>query len=190
MEHKRRNVCLGVTAAVIILLILLMVVLGFTVFKAKHPVTTMNSITLQNLRVGFNIAKLSVTVNVTVDVDLAVYNPNKVGFKYSNSSALLNYRGEQVGQVPITASRISAGETKPMNVTLTLMADRLLSNSKLYSDAISGTLPFNTFTRLSGKVIILNIFKVHVVSSTSCDFLVFVSNRSIGAQTCTYKTKL
>ncbi|KAK7837279.1 hypothetical protein CFP56_021437 [Quercus suber] len=84
-------------------------------------------------------------------IDLSVKNPNKAGFKYSNSTAYLNYRGQLVGEVPIPADQISAGETKPMNISLTLLADRLLSNSDLYSDVKSGVLALNSNVRLLGK---------------------------------------
>lgn len=77
-----------------------------------------------------------------------------------------------------------------MNLTLTLMADRFFSNSQAISDARSGKLPLNTFTKISGKVSVLKIFNVHVVSSSSCDFIVDIRNRTLGDQQCQYKTKL
>ncbi|XP_027336142.1 uncharacterized protein LOC113850032 [Abrus precatorius] len=186
---KGRKVCLAVTSAVIAI-VLLVVILALTVFKAKNPVTTVNSVTLEDFHMSLDIAKLRVDLNVTLDVDVSVKNPNKVGFKYSDSTAHLNYRGQLIGEVPIPSGEISSGETKGFNLTLTIMADRLLSNSQLYSDFTSGSLPLNTFVRISGKVSILGFIKVHVVSSTSCDFSVNLSNRTIGNQECQYKTKL
>lgn len=186
---KGRKVCIIVTG-VLIAIALVIVILAFTVFKAKHPVTTVDSLKLEDFDVSLDIAKLRVNLNVTLDVDVSVYNPNKVGFKYSNSTAHLIYRGQLVGEVPLPAGEISSGETKVLNLTLTLMADRLLSNSQLYSDITSGTLPLNTFVRISGKVSILGFIKVHVVSSTSCDFVVNTSTRAVGNQVCQYKTKL
>uniref|UniRef100_A0A2P2MQX3 Uncharacterized protein MANES_08G167100 n=1 Tax=Rhizophora mucronata TaxID=61149 RepID=A0A2P2MQX3_RHIMU len=187
-KRRRRNVCLGTTAAVILAVILLVVILAFTVFKAKRPVTTVDSVKLNNLRISFDFAKLGVDLNVTLDVDLSVKNPNKVSFRYTNSSASLNYRGKQVGVVPIPAGEISADETKPMNLTVTVMADRLLSDSRLYSDAMTGVLPLNSFTRISGKVRILKIFNIRVISTASCDVTVLISNRTIGQQNCQYKS--
>ncbi|KAK7350348.1 hypothetical protein VNO77_08873 [Canavalia gladiata] len=186
---KGRKVCLTVTG-VVIAIVMLMVILALTVFKAKHPVTTVDSVMLQDFHMSLDIAKLKVDLNVTLDVDVSVKNPNKVGFKYSDSTAHLNYRGQLIGEVPISAGEISSGETKGFNLTLTIMADRLISNAQLYSDFTSGTLPLNTFIRISGKVSILGFIKVHVVSSTSCDFAVNLSNRTVGNQECQYKTKL
>lgn len=188
-RKRGRNICL-VVIAVILGLVLLMVILGFTVFKAKHPVTTVNSVVLKDFNFSLNLAKLGVYLNVTLDINLSVKNPNKVGFKYTNSSAYLNYRGRVVGEAPLPASKISSEQTVNMNLTLTLLADRLISNSNLYSDIISGTLPLSAFTRIAGKVSIFKIIKVHVVSYTTCDINIDVMNRSVTNQTCQYKTKL
>ncbi|KAK0584720.1 hypothetical protein LWI29_017612 [Acer saccharum] len=187
--HKRRNICMGILVGIIVIIIIV-VILAFTVFKAKRPVIQIDSIALDDLSVSLDIARLRVNINVTVDTDISVKNPNKVGFNYAPTSALLNYKGQLIGEVPIPAGKISAGETAGMNLTLTLMADRLLSNSDLYSDVLSGALPMNTYTKISGKVSILNVFKVHVVSSSSCDFTVNISNRTVGDRQCKYKTKL
>lgn len=186
---KGRKVCLMVTG-VVIAIVLLIVILALTVFKAKHPVTTVDSVKLEDFHMGLDIAKLKVDLNVTLDVNVSVKNPNKVGFKYSDSTAHLNYRGQLIGEVPVPAGEISSDGYKGFNLTLTIMADRLLSDSQLFSDVTSGTLPLNTFVRISGKVSILGFIKVHVVSSTSCDFPITLSNRTVGNQECQYKTKL
>ncbi|XP_022760818.1 uncharacterized protein LOC111307010 [Durio zibethinus] len=188
-RRRCRNICFGVMG-VLILIIILIVILALTVFKAKRPVTTVDSVSLANLRFSLDLARLKVSLNASLDVDLSVKNPNKVGFKYTNSSAQLNYRGKQIGEVPIPAGKISADKTVPMNLTLTVMADQLISDSKFISDVSDGELPLNTFAKIPGKVNILNLFKIHVVASTSCDFIVFLSNASIGDQDCKYKTKL
>jgi len=188
-RKRRRNICL-VVIAVILGLILLMVILKFTVFKAKDPVTTINSVALKDLDFELNIAKLGVYLNVTLDVNISIKNPNKVGFKYKNSSALLNYRDRVVGEVPIPAAKISPGQTVTMNLTLTILADRLISNSNLFSDIISGTLHLSAFTRISGKVYILKIIKIHAVSYTTCDINIAILKRSVTKQSCQYKTKL
>ncbi|XVF37618.1 hypothetical protein REPUB_Repub20aG0025000 [Reevesia pubescens] len=188
-RRKCRNICFGVMG-VLIFIIILIVILAFTVFKAKNPVTTIDSVSLSNLRFSVDAARVQVLLNASLDVDLSIKNPNKVGFKFTDSAAQLNYRGQQVGEAPIPAGKISADETNPMNLTVTIMADRLISDSQFFSDVTNGELPLDTFVKISGKVNVLNLFKIHVVSSSSCDFTVFLSNSSIGDQNCKYKTKL
>ncbi|KAL4606543.1 hypothetical protein ACB092_09G110400 [Castanea dentata] len=190
-NHSRNRTCccIGTTICIIIAIVILILILAFTVFKPKRPVISYNNMSVKDLDVSFDITKFKVYLNVTLDVDLSVKNPNEAGFKYSDSTAFINYRGQLVGEVPIPADQISAGETKAMNVSLTLLADRLLSNSDIYSDVKSGVVPLNSYIRLPGKVKILG-FKIHAVSTSSCDFSVYTSNRTIGDQSCQYKTKL
>lgn len=167
---------------------LLFLILGLTVFKAKRPVITINSVSLENLDMAVDIARLRVLVNVTLDAGVSVHNPNRVGFKYTNSTAVLRHRGNEVGEAPVPAGRIGPRDTRSLNLTLSLMADRLLSDSALYSDVISGTLPFQTYIRISGKVRIL--FNIHVVTYATCDVDIDLANRTLSNLKCHYKTKL
>ncbi|KAG2668096.1 hypothetical protein I3843_15G139700 [Carya illinoinensis] len=187
-SRKRRKTCCLAVIGTTIGIVILIVILAFTVFKAKRPVTTFDDLSIKDLDFSFDIARLAVRLNVTLDVDVSVKNPNKVGFKYSNSTVILNYRGELVGEAPLLPDKISAGETKHMNLSLTVLADRLLFNTKLYSDVTSGILPFNTYIKLPGKVKIL-FFNIHATTSSSCDFDIYISNRTISEQRCKYKTK-
>ncbi|KAF5469393.1 hypothetical protein F2P56_013474 [Juglans regia] len=188
-SRKRRKTCCLAVIGTVIGIVLLIVILAFTVFKAKRPVTTFEDLSIKDLDFSIDITRLAVRLNITLDVDVSVKNPNKVGFKYSNSTALLNYRGKLVGEAPLLADKISAGETKHMNLSVTILADRLLSNmTEIFSDVNSDVLPLNTYIKLSGKVKIL-FFKIHATTSTTCDFNIYISNRTINEQRCEYKTK-
>ncbi|CAI9087944.1 OLC1v1022153C1 [Oldenlandia corymbosa var. corymbosa] len=149
---KRRSkwVCWGWVISAVLAIGLLILILSLTVFKAKRPTTTVNSVSLRDFHLSLDILRLRVLLNVSVDANIAVHNPNKVSFHYDNSTALLKYRDTQVGEVPIPAGKIGSGQTLPMNVTLTLMADRLLAGNSLFSDVRSGTLVLSTYTRITG----------------------------------------
>ncbi|GMJ14739.1 hypothetical protein like AT3G54200 [Hibiscus trionum] len=188
-RHRCRNICFA-TVAVLLFIIILIVVLIFTVFKPKNPVITIHSVALAHLKFSLDLTKLQVLLNATLDVDLSVKNPNKVGFKYTDSAADLNYRGQKIGEAPIPAGKISADGTAPMNLSVTIMADRFVSDSRFFADVLSGELPMNTFAEVSGKVNFLNLFKIHAVSSASCDVIVFLSNATVGDQNCKYNYKL
>ncbi|KAG8491004.1 hypothetical protein CXB51_014132 [Gossypium anomalum] len=186
--HNCRNICFA-TMGGLIFIIILIVILAFTVFKPKNPVVTIDSVTLADLKFYLDTTKFQVLFNVSLDVDLSIKNSNRVGFKYADSAAELNYRGQKVGEVPIPAGKISADKTAPMNLTVTVMADRFISDSNFFADVSGGELPLETFCEISGKVNILNLFKFHVVSTTSCDIIVFLSNSSVGDQNCNYNYK-
>lgn len=187
-NKKRARNCCFVCLAVLVLLGLLLLTLGLTVFKTKNPVTTVDAVTLDDLDVSFDIARLQVHLNVTVKADLSIQNPNRVSFKYDTTSALLQYKGKAIGEAPLPAAKIGSRQTHPMNISLTVMADRLLSDSTLYSDVMAGALHFTTYVKLSGVVHLL--FKIHVKTSSTCDLFIDVLNRRLLNQTCHYKTKL
>uniref|UniRef100_A0A5B7C8S4 Late embryogenesis abundant protein LEA-2 subgroup domain-containing protein n=1 Tax=Davidia involucrata TaxID=16924 RepID=A0A5B7C8S4_DAVIN len=113
-RKRRRNICFAVIA-VILAVVLLIVILGLTVFKAKRAVTTVNSVALKDFQFSLDIARLRAYLNVTVDINLSVKKCNKVGFEFTNSSALLKYRGQVVGEAPILAGKKSVDETLSMN---------------------------------------------------------------------------
>ncbi|XP_047307013.1 uncharacterized protein LOC124910419 [Impatiens glandulifera] len=189
-KRKRRRcicICLGIVLAILAIAIIILV-LSLTYFKAKHPITRVNSINLKDVDFSIDL-RLQVHINISIDANLSLKNPNKVGFEYSNSTSYLNYRGIVVGEVPIPAGKILAGKTTDLNLTLTLLADRLLSNSQLYSDVMSSSLPLNLNTRISGKVRILFV-KIQVVSNTDCNLNVNVLNKNLTSMDCRYKTKL
>lgn len=191
-SSKRRSICICIasTITIIIILIAIIIILAFTVYKAKRPVITVSSVSLQDF--DFDIAlPLKIHLNLTLDVDLTIKNPNKVAFRYSNTSALLKFEDQVIGDVPLPAGKIKASGFTPMNLTLTVMADRLLGDSDVYSDVFrSGTLPVTTYTRIKGSVRILHLFDIHVVSYSYCDIKISIQSRSIQDQNCQYKTKL
>ncbi|XP_024013406.1 uncharacterized protein LOC18021324 [Eutrema salsugineum] len=190
-RKRNRKICICITLLIIILVIfIVLLVLALTLFKAKRPITTIDSVAVDRFQASVDPLALKVNLNLTLRVDFSLKNPNRVGFSYDSSSALLNYRGQLIGEAPLPASRIGPEKTKAMNLTLTLMADRLLAESQLLSDVMAGVIPLNTFVKVAGKVSVLNIFKIKVQSSTSCDLNISVSNRNVTSRHCKYSTKL
>ncbi|KAJ0247029.1 LEA_2 domain-containing protein [Hirschfeldia incana] len=189
-KRNRRLICICVTLLILLLIFIVLLVLGLTLFKPKRPITTIDSVAVDRLQASVDVLNLKVVLNLTLSVDISLKNPNRVGFSFGNSSALLNYGGKLIGEAPLPASRLGAEKTLPMNITLTLMADRLLTDTQIINDVMSGSIPVNTFVRVAGKVSVLKIFKIKVQSSSSCDIVISVANRNVTSQRCKYSTKL
>ncbi|KAK9054863.1 hypothetical protein SSX86_025942 [Deinandra increscens subsp. villosa] len=187
-RKRRRCICLSVIA-VVLLLALIILILALTVFKAKRPITTVNSVAIKDLDASVSLLPPRVSLNVSLDLDITIRNPNKVRVKFRNSSAILLYKGEVIGDVPIPAGEIGSDGTKQLNLTLTVFADRLLTNTDVYADFIRGNLPVSTSTRISGKARVLNLFNIRIVSISSCDLDISISDRRIANQTCHYSNK-
>ncbi|CAL5192523.1 unnamed protein product [Lathyrus oleraceus] len=186
-ECGKKYVAIGI---VVLIVLAIVMILAFTVLKPKQVVSTVDSIEVHDMDIGFNVFTMSVNMNVTLDVSVSVKNLNVYGLKYYNGLARLNYRGQQIGEAPIPGGDISGGQTKGVNVTLVLMADRLLSSKRIYSDATANILPLNTFVRISGEVKILGFFKFHGNSTSSCNFNVHISDKTINNNVCRYKTEV
>ncbi|KAF3555972.1 hypothetical protein F2Q69_00015330 [Brassica cretica] len=77
-----------------------------------------------------------------------------------------------------------------MNVTLTLMADRLLTDAARYLEIIQISTQVKTFVKVVGKVSVLNMFNIKVESSSSCDITISISNRNVTSQHCKSSTRL
>ncbi|KAI3676569.1 hypothetical protein L1987_86180 [Smallanthus sonchifolius] len=190
-KHNRRRciiICSSVTG-VILTITLILLILSLTVFKAKKPVLTVNSVALQDFDVSVTPLPLRVSLNLSLALSISIKNPNKVSVKYRNSSTSLRYKGREVGDVPIPAGKIGADGTEDLNLTLTIFADRLVTDSEIYSDIIGGKLGFSTYTKIKANVRVV-FFHIHVTSTTDCDVNIDIGSRSIPNQNCHYKNKL
>ncbi|XP_068664579.1 late embryogenesis abundant protein At1g64065-like [Aristolochia californica] len=185
----RRRRCIlfcGCCVSTILILAILILVLALTVFKVKDPEIKLNSVYLDRLSLG-----TSSSLNFSVTADISVKNPNSASFKFGNSTTFLSYRGETVGEAKTPAGKAKARRTLRMNVTVDVRADRLLGNSgQLARDLISDTLPVNAYTKLGGRVNLLNVFKRHVDVIMNCSITVSISTTSIEDQSCERSVKL
>ncbi|KAB1211949.1 hypothetical protein CJ030_MR5G023743 [Morella rubra] len=150
----------------------------------------MNSLALQ--KVDLVNGSLAEDANITVVADVSVKNPNVVSFTYDNSTSTISYHGTVVGETRIPSGKAKAKhtvqsrqvhvhvETKKtkvhaqvvihtlrMNMTIHIVADKVLAVPGLSSDWTSRALTLNSYTKLSGRVKILNIIKRNVVSETN-----------------------
>ncbi|KAI3759975.1 hypothetical protein L1987_50362 [Smallanthus sonchifolius] len=185
-SKRRTYICFSITLTVLAVALIILI-LALTIFKSKKPITTVNSVAVRDVNATVNLLPPRVSINITLDVTISVKNPNKVGMTYRKSSAALRFKGHDIGSIPIPAGKIGSGDTKQMNLTLTVFADRLLTDVDVYGDVISGNFPLSTYTKISGKIRILNLFNIHVSSISTCNLKIDILNRKIVNQSCHYK---
>ncbi|KAK1285556.1 hypothetical protein QJS10_CPB20g00033 [Acorus calamus] len=149
-NNKKKKLCLCLSIS-IFLIFLLFLILGLTLLKPHQAITTVKSVTLGGLRVGLDVPRLTVDLNVTLHLVVSVENPNRAGFRYGEGSAEMYYRGVVVGVADIPAGEIGPMKTAETRVDVTVFADRLVSDSKVYSDVLAGEVPLKTSTRIAGK---------------------------------------
>nr|WIW57615.1 late embryogenesis abundant protein LEA45 [Pinus tabuliformis] len=190
-RRKRRILCCcGSTVALLLLFVIVCVILAVTVFKGREPKVTVNSVALKGFVFNFDATQLKLNFSVSLDVNLSIENPNKASFKFGNGTTQLLYRGTNIGEGNIPAVEIGSDGTITMNVIVTVLPDQVLSNGNAISDALAGSFPISSWTRIPGRVNFLNIFKHHAVSYTSCNISIAVPSGSLTTPLCTYSVKL
>lgn len=99
-------------AVVFLTLCLLFLILVLTLFKARWPTTSVEFVALDDLNFVMDIARLRVLLNLSMSMDLTVHNPNRVGFRYHNCSAILRHRGNDIGEVPVLVCKCGSNKNE------------------------------------------------------------------------------
>lgn len=181
IRQRKYIKCCGSVTAVLLVLAVTLLVLGFTVFHIKDPRVRMNSVTLQLRNGNFSLSQGG---NITLTADVSVKNPNAASFRYSNSTTTVYYGGSMVGEAQIPSGKAKARRTVRMNLTVDIITDKIAAVPSLANDWSSGALAMNSYTKLSGRVKILNIFKKKVVVQLNCTMTYNVLSQEIQNQKC------
>lgn len=98
--YKRRTcrICCGVAVLLLLALVVVIVVLSQTLFKFRDPEVSIVSMKLETISVALDVLTLSAMLNISVATDVRVTNPNHYNFKYTNSTAMMFYHGQQVSE--------------------------------------------------------------------------------------------
>lgn len=176
----RRMVWCGVYfISFIVVAVVVLVILGLTVFKVRGPEMKVNSITIHP-DAGTN----SSSNNVTVIVDESVKNPNPMTYYFTNSKTSLYYKNTSIGDFIWSDGKASGGKAYRRNVTVDLPGDGLL-NMLIEGGAFSkDTVSIDGATKVGGHVKIFGLVRHHVDVAMNCTVMVGVLNLTIVDQTC------
>ncbi|KAL6643699.1 hypothetical protein ACP70R_018465 [Stipagrostis hirtigluma subsp. patula] len=184
-------ICLLVTLAVLRALAVTVLVLSLTVLRVRDPTTRLVSTRLASVAPRLTFPAVSLQLNVTLLLTVAVHNPNPASFSYMFGHTDLTYRGAKVGEAEIDPGRIPSKGDGEVRLALTVQADRLAADiSQLVADVESGAVPMEASTRIPGRVTILGIFKRHAVAYSDCKFVLGVPELKVRSQECQDHTKL
>lgn len=190
LRRRRRFIkCCAYISALIVVLAVVVVVLIFTVFRVKDPIIRTNKIAITKLELVNNTIPKPGS-NITITADVSVKNPNVASFRYSKTSTTLYYHDTVVGEAHGPPGQSKARRTSRMNITVDIIADRILANPNLPADFGSGLIGMDSYSRIPGRVKILNIINKHVVVKMNCTITFNVSSRAIQQQDCKRKVDL
>ncbi|XVF33249.1 hypothetical protein REPUB_Repub17cG0152700 [Reevesia pubescens] len=181
--------CCGCISALMIIPAVVIIILIFTVFRVKDPTIKMNGVTVTNLEL-INGTTPRPGSNISLIADVSVKNPNVASFKFRNTTTTLYYYGTVVGDARGPAGSAKARRTMRMNITVDIITDRLLASPNLVADVSSGTLTMSSYSRIGGRVNMLNIIKKHVTVTMNCSMTVNISSQAIQEQKCKRKVDL
>lgn len=188
-RHRKYVMCCGCMTALILIVLVLSLVLIFTVFSAKSPKLRLNALEIEGLD-RVNWTDIRPNTNLSIIADVSVKNPNMASFQFSNATTILYYDGIVVGGANTPGTNAKAGRTFRLNVTIDVMLAKVMNVSRLQADYLSGILPMNSYTRISGKVKIWNIIKMGVVLRTNCTMIANVTSYTIRHQDCRRKVNI
>ncbi|XVF13050.1 hypothetical protein REPUB_Repub08aG0174300 [Reevesia pubescens] len=185
LEKRIYIQCCGCIAALSLILAVVVLILFFTVFRIHDPKIRVNSVTIQRLELlVLPNRTLRTDVNVTLLVDVSVKNPNVATFKFNNSTTLIYYAGRVVGEGNHLQGKAKARRTLRRNVTVEIVPDKILAVPSLMTDLGSGALNISSYTRISGRVKIINIIKKNVVVKFNCTMNYRLSGGDFHGEKC------
>ncbi|XP_021644150.1 late embryogenesis abundant protein At1g64065-like [Hevea brasiliensis] len=189
LRRRKCMKCCGCITAVLLVPAIVIVILIFTLFRVKNPSIRLNRVIITHLELINNTIPKPGT-NMSLIADVSVKNPNIASFKYSNTTSALYYHGELVGEARGPPGRAKARRTLRMNVTVDIITDNLLSNPNLNTEAGTGLLTMDSYSKIPGRVKLLNIIKKHITVKMNCTITVNISSQAIQAQKCRKKVDL
>ncbi|XP_059277742.1 uncharacterized protein LOC132031884 [Lycium ferocissimum] len=194
-KKQRRRICIkccGCCTATMLVLVVIMLVLGFTLFHVHKPSIRMNSIKIDGL--SYLMTSSSITpqpnVNLTVSADVSVKNRNSASFKFNEATTSLFYDDVVIGEALTPPGTAKARRTLQMNVTVEIMVEKMLGIPRLVNDLRSGELLVSTYTRINGRINILNIIKKNAEIKMNCIMMVDLRSQDVRGIDCKKKVSL
>ena len=184
-SRKCLRICCGVTAIIIIILVVVFITLFFTVFKPKDPQIIPHPTKLENVQ--FQLFPLS--INATLGLNVTILNRNYGSFRFKNSTALVDYRGNLIADIPIEGASVPARGEINISTYANITADKLILSPYFWEDIGAGRFNLTSTVNLHGKVKAFKIFKFGAKVRSVCDISVYILTQNVET-TCHSKIKL
>ncbi|XP_026427803.1 late embryogenesis abundant protein At1g64065-like [Papaver somniferum] len=183
-KHRRKKYvkCCGFCTVTVLILVAVFLALLFTLFLRDPEIKT-NKLTVVKL-------KSDLKFNVSLIADVSMKNPNAATFKYGNSTTVLYYKGNQIGEIPIPPGKAKPRRTQQMDLPFELDTAKLYTTPGIQSDAVSGVLDMTTKTRVVGKMKIFGITNNNIVVKMDCKMRFNLTSLSILDQKCKTKSSI
>lgn len=185
-RRQRYLKCCGCAAALLLILVFTILILTITVFHVKDPTLKLNSLKIDGLDLLSNNTNLNRGggLNLTLEADISIKNPNAASFKFEEATTDVYYEGAVVGEVRSPAGEARARRTRTMSVVVDVMVDKMVGVKRFESDLIAGSFAVSTSTRISGVVKIADVVKKSVVVKMKCTMNLDLRSHAIQDRVC------
>nr|XP_043608922.1 uncharacterized protein LOC122580832 [Erigeron canadensis] len=175
-SRKCLKICCGVTAAVIVIFIVVSIILYFTVFKLKDPQIIAHPTNLENLQVQMYP---NISINATIVLTLTIDNRNYGGFIFKDSIANVYYREMLIAEIPVEHAEVPARGSLTMTSRANITGGKMATDPNFYIDIGTGFLNFTSTSVMHGKVKVLKIVKVGAKVDSFCDISVDILKQQV-----------
>ncbi|XP_062074464.1 uncharacterized protein LOC133778521 [Humulus lupulus] len=177
--------CCGCVTAILVLIAVTFIILAFTVFHVRGPIVKMITVTGDPRQLANITALVAASSNLTLIADMSVKNPNVASYRFGNTTTAVYCGGAEVGEGRNLGGIARARRTMRMNLTVDVSPAKLLTAPGFLAEyQANKSLTMNSFTRIVGRVKILNIVKKEVVVRLNCTVTYNLSSNAIQRQHC------
>ncbi|KAG0469100.1 hypothetical protein HPP92_018428 [Vanilla planifolia] len=176
----------------VLLLLLFAAVLTLALLLRPHsPRIQLVSTTVSGISPSLSLPALRLSLNLTLTLDILVYNPNRASFSHATGTTALFYRSAHVGDADVLPGRIPSRGSAHVALEMTVDGTRLAAEAgNLLADAIAGEVALEANARIPGRVRILGLIRHHAVAESDCHVVIGFPNLRVKRQDCSHHTKL
>ncbi|XP_030532995.1 late embryogenesis abundant protein At1g64065-like [Rhodamnia argentea] len=165
-DPRRKGKIVACVIAAVIAQTAIILLFMLLVMRIRNPKVRLNTVSIENLKL--NTSTTSPSFSMQLHAQVAVKNTNFGHFKFEKTTAMISYRGVDVGSADIVKAKVRALSTKRMNVTASVSSKKFSSVPQFRSDVNSGILTLNGHAKLSGKVRLFKVFKKKKSAGMNC----------------------
>ncbi|XP_042515367.1 uncharacterized protein LOC122089739 [Macadamia integrifolia] len=175
---------------ILILFFIIILILSLTVFKPKNPTNQILSAAVGGVSPRVELPQLKLQLNITLNLQILVHNPNHASFKHGLGAAIVYYHGSQVAVADLSPGTVPATGSETLAANLTLEADQFVPEiNGFISDVMAGEFEIETKSTVPGRIKFLGIFQKHAVSLSDCRIVIGISDLKVRSQECNNKIK-
>jgi Late embryogenesis abundant protein len=165
--------CTGTTA----ILGFVILILYFTVLKVRDPTLALNSVKVDKFRFNTSMSQQNfISANVTLVSEISIKNPNMVSFNFDRTVTKFDYHEDTIGVAYAPAGRLGAQKATKLNVTMDVLADRIMEDSNVTANILfDGELGLTSYTSVKGRASVFGLCKKDMEVGLNCSIVLRIS---------------